>query len=166
MKFEHLIEINNFDDPRTDILNREQLWYGLLLRAKEPTLFIPHMDSFEIIEESDKVISRVLDFGKFKVNDRVEFIPMQKLSFHVPAQGEIPESRLDISIDEPFPGRFFVRFLYEDSLPDEGTEAMYNDFRRSAYKETDIDSIRLIRQFAAQGRLNGPARDGLTSSLS
>ena len=34
---------------------------------------------------------------------------------------------------------------------------MYNDFRRSAYKETDIDSIRIIRQFAAQGLLDGPA---------
>lgn len=159
MKFEHLIEINNFDDPRTDILNREQLWYGLLLRAKEPTLFIPHMDSFEIVEESGNSISRILNFGKFKVNDKVEFVPMQKLSFYIPAQGEIIESKLEISIDEPFPGRFFVRFIYEDSAPDEGAEAMYNDFRRSAYKETDIDSIRLIRHFAAQGRLNGPATD-------
>ncbi|EEO28410.1 SRPBCC family protein [Oxalobacter paraformigenes] len=159
MKFEHLIEINNFDDPRTDILDRKQLWHGLLLRAKEPTLFIPHMDSFEIVEESDHAISRILNFGKFRVNDKVEFVPMQKLSFYIPAQGEIIESKLEISIDEPFPGRFFVRFIYEDSAPDEGAEAMYNDFRRSAYKETDIDSIRLIRQFAAQGRLNGPATD-------
>ena len=82
---------------------------------------------------------------------------MQKLLFHIPAQGEIIESRLEISIDEPFPGRFFVRFIYEDSAIDEGPEAMYNDFRRSAYKETDIDSIRIIRQFAAQGLLDGPA---------
>ena len=81
MKFEHLIEINNFDDPRTDILDRKQLWHGLLLRAKEPTLFIPHMDSFEIVEESDHAISRILNFGKFRVNDKVEFVPMQKLSF-------------------------------------------------------------------------------------
>lgn len=157
MKFEHLIEINNFDDPRTGILDREQLWSGLLLRAQEPTLFIPHMDSCEIIRESDHAISRVLNFGKFKVNDRVEFVPMQKLSFHVPAQGEIIESKLEISIDEPFPGRFFVRFIYEDSAPDDGAEAMYNDFRRSAYRETDIDSIRLIRQFASQGLLNSPS---------
>ena len=42
-------------------------------------------------------------------------------------------------------------------LAEKGPEAMYNDFRRSAYKETDIDSIRIIRQFAAQGLLDGPA---------
>lgn len=157
MRFEHLIEINNFNDPRADILNREQLWYGLLLRAKEPTLFIPHMDACEITEETENTIARILDYGKFKVRDRVEFIPMQKLLFHIPAQGEIIESRLEISIDEPFPGHLFARFIYEDPASDEGAEAMYNDFRRSAYKETDIDSIRIIRQFAAQGLLDGPS---------
>ena len=88
------------------------------------------------------------------------------LRFHVPTQGEIIESRLEISIDEPFPGRFFVRFIYEDDALDEGPEAMYNDFRRSAYKETDIDSIRIIRQFAAQGLLDGPANGKDMSRLS
>ncbi len=162
MRFEHLIEVNNLEDPRADVLNREQLWNGLLLRAKAPTLFIPHMDGFEITEESDNALTRTLDFGKFKVKDRVDFIPMEKLHFHIPAQGEIMESRLEISIDEPFPNRFFIRFIYEDSALEEGPEAMYNDFRRSAYKEMDVDSIRLIRQYAAQGRLNGPWKDDKT----
>lgn len=166
MKFEHLIEINNFDNPAADRLNREQLWYGLLLRVREPTLFIPHMDACDLTEVSENIVTRVLDFGKFKVNDRVELVPMQKLRFHVPAQGEIIESRLEISIDEPFPGRFFVRFIYEDDALDEGPEAMYNDFRRSAYKETDVDSIRIIRQFAAQGLLDGPANGKDISRLS
>lgn len=67
------------------------------------------------------------------------------------------ESRLEIAIEEPFPDRFFLRFIYEDSAAEEGPEAMYNDFRRSAYKEMDVDSMRLIRQFAGpQGRLDGP----------
>ena len=158
MRFEHLIEVNNLDDPRAEVLDREQLWNGLLLRAKAPALFIPHMDGFEITEETDHSISRVLDFGKFKVRDRVNLVPMEKLHFHIPAQGEIMESRLEISIDEPFPKRLFIRFIYEDSALDEGPEAMYNDFRRSAYKEMDVDSMRLIRQFAAQGRLDSPEK--------
>lgn len=162
MRFEHLIEVNNLDDPRAEVLDREQLWNGLLLRAKAPALFIPHMDGFEITEETDHSISRVLDFGKFKVRDRVDFVPMEKLHFHIPAQGEIMESRLEISIDEPFPKRLFIRFIYEDSALDEGPEAMYNDFRRSAYKEMDVDSMRLIRQFAAQGRLDSPEKNDKT----
>ena len=156
MRFEHLIEVNNLEDPRADVLSREQLWNGLLLRAKAPSLFIPHMDGFAIVEESDNALTRTLDFGKFKVNDRVDFVPMEKLHFHIPAQGEIMESRLEIAIEEPFPDRFFLRFIYEDSAAEEGPEAMYNDFLRSAYKEMDVDSMRLIRQFASQGRLDGP----------
>ncbi|MDB5729736.1 MAG: hypothetical protein JWQ00_2941, partial [Noviherbaspirillum sp.] len=35
-------------------------------------------------------------------------------------------------------------------------EEFYNDFRRSAYQESDIDTIRVIRQFAEAGRLNDP----------
>ncbi len=154
MKFEHLIEINNFEDPRSDKLNREQLWQGLLLRAKKPTLFIPHMDAYEITQESENTLTRLLDFGKFKVKDKVEMIPMQKLLFHIPSQGDIMESRLEISISEPFSNHFFVRFIYEDASLDEGANAMYNDFRRSAYKEMDIDSIRIIRQLVAQGKLD------------
>lgn len=156
MRFEHLIEVNHLEDPRADVLSREQLWNGLLLRAKAPSLFIPHMDGFAIVEESDNNLTRTLDFGKFKVNDKVEFVPMEKLRFHIPAQGDIMESRLEITIEEPFPDRFFLRFIYEDSAAEEGPEAMYNDFRRSAYKEMDVDSMRLIRQFASQGRLDDP----------
>jgi hypothetical protein len=31
---------------------------------------------------------------------------------------------------------------------------MYDDFKRSAYKEADIDTIRLLRQLAAEGKLD------------
>jgi len=35
-------------------------------------------------------------------------------------------------------------------------DAFYNEFRRSAYQEADIDTIRIIRQLAEEGRLNLP----------
>ena len=31
---------------------------------------------------------------------------------------------------------------------------MYDDFRRSAYQEADIDTIRILREMAAAGRLD------------
>ncbi|MDB5772412.1 MAG: hypothetical protein JWM42_2786, partial [Burkholderia sp.] len=36
-------------------------------------------------------------------------------------------------------------------------EAFYNEFRRSAYQESDIDTVRTIRQMAEEGRLDEPA---------
>jgi hypothetical protein len=31
---------------------------------------------------------------------------------------------------------------------------MYDEFRKSAYQEADIDTIRILRQLAADGRLD------------
>lgn len=66
MRFEHLIEVNNLEDPRADVLSREQLWNGLLLRAKAPSLFIPHMDGFAIVEESDNAPDAHAGFWKIQ----------------------------------------------------------------------------------------------------
>jgi hypothetical protein len=73
----------------------------------------------------------------------------------VPPQKDIPASRLTMTIEEPEPDIFFVRFEYDDdaSEAEDTTEAFYNDFRRSAYKEADIDTIRVIRELAEAGKL-------------
>jgi hypothetical protein len=60
-----------------------------------------------------------------------------------------------MTIEEPEPDILFVRFVYDDgaSAAEDSAEAFYNDFRRSAYKESDIDTIRTIREMAEGGRL-------------
>ncbi len=153
MKFEHLVEINDLRNPLIPPLSRTQLWLGLVLRAAEPTLFVPHLDSCDILEQSDTLMSRSLKYGELVISDRVTFLQEHQVCFHVAAQKDFSDSTLTMTIEEPHPDALFVRFTYEDASPDEGAEAMYNDFRRSAYRESDIDTIHLIRQFAAQGRL-------------
>ena len=153
MKFEHLIEINNPGNPAIELLSREQLWRGLVLRAEAPTLFVEHLDSCNILERSDTILSRSLRYGKLTVRDRVRFIDQYQVCYHVHAQGEISAASLTMTIEEPESGYLFVRFTYEDECQDTGPDAEYNDYRRSAYLESDIDTIRTIRQLAAEGRL-------------
>lgn len=152
MKFEHLIEINNPDDPRVEPMNRAQLWQGLVLRAEAPALFIPHLDTCTIVARSTHTVSRQLKFGDLTVNDHVHYTPLHRIRIQVPEQPDILASTLEMTIEEPQPDRLFVRFTYEDTAPEEGPEAFYHDFRRSAWRESDIDTIRLIREMAAQGR--------------
>ena len=159
MKFEHLVEINDPKDPRIEPLTRSQLWRGLVLRTEEPALFIPHLDSCTIVERTESTVSRCLDFGNLIVNDHVHYTTENHVHFFIPEQGEILASTLEMAIEEPQPGRLFVRFTYEDTSPEEGPEAFYNDFRRSAYREADIDTIRIIRQMASQGRLGDPEKE-------
>lgn len=158
MKFVHLIEINAADNPLIPPLTREQLWHGLVMRAERPTLFQLGLDGCEITERSEHHIARVLNFGKLIIHDQVRFHALQQVHYHVPQQNDIPVSDLSMTIEEPQPGALFVRFEYDDHLPEneDSENAFYNDFRRSAYEESDIDTIRLIRQLADQGQLDAP----------
>ncbi len=155
MKFAHLVEINDPLNPLIDPLTREQLWRGLVLRAELPTAFVPHLDRCTILEKSELSVSRELQYGELVVRDRVTYLPQEQVVYHVPQQKDIPESQLTMTIEEPEPNILFVRFEYDNGggETESATEAMYNDFRRSAYTESDIDTIRTIREMAEDGRL-------------
>ncbi len=158
MKFTHLIEINIPGNPLLVPLTREQLWRGLVLRAERPTLFLLGLDACDITARTHDSLSRTLRFGQLVVHDHVRFHSLENVHYHVPQQDGIPMSDLTMTIEEPQPGALFVRFEYDDHNPAQETkeESFYNDFKREAYKEADIDTIRMIRQLAQDGQLNSP----------
>jgi hypothetical protein len=156
MIFEHLIEINDPLNPLIDPLTREQLWRGLVLRADTPKLFVPHLDECTIGARSAGSMERKLRYGDLVVADRVIFTPMEEVRYEVPAQGEISQSTLVMRIETHGAHTLYVRFRYDDghdALTDAANE-MYDEFRKSAYQEADIDTIRIVRQLAAEGRLD------------
>lgn len=158
MKFSHLVEINDPLNPLIDPLTRVELWRGLMMRAEFPKMFVPWLDQCDIVHRSSDEIDRTLHYGDAVIRDHVTFLAQQQVQYSVPAQNDIPHSRLHMTIEEPAPGALFVRFEYDDGNPDVPgtTEAFYNEFRRSAYQESDIDTIRMIRQLSAEGLLGTP----------
>ncbi|MDO9420130.1 MAG: SRPBCC family protein [Herminiimonas sp.] len=156
MQFQHLIEINDPLNPLIDTLTRDQLWRGLVMRAEAPKLFIPWLDECDLLERQGNVLSRALRYNDLLIHDHVTFTPQEKVHYDVPAQEDIPASSLVVTIEEPQPGALFVRFSYESGFADDDMDAFYNEFRRSAYQEADIDTIRIIRQLAEEGRLELP----------
>ncbi len=155
MKFNHLIQINDPLNPLVEPLTRAQLWRGLVLRAEQPKLFMAHLDDCRIFDKTTDGLSRALRYGALTINDTVTFLPLLQVHYQVPAQGEIGASSMRMRIEEPEPEALFVRFEYDiDQAGDPtGEEAFYNEFRRSAYQEADIDTIALIRELAAAGTL-------------
>ncbi len=155
MKFEHLIEINDPLNPLLDALTVEQLWSGLVLRAESPKLFVPQLDEAIIDERTDNSFRRRLRYGQLVIEDRVRLEPLQRVVYDVPAQNEITASTLTMSIEQPTPETLYVRFQYDDGHDAEtdAANAMYDEFKRSAYKEADIDTVGMIRELATQGRL-------------
>ncbi|NOT17584.1 MAG: DUF1857 family protein [Sulfuriferula sp.] len=154
MKFEHIVEINHPDIPPQQQLTLTQLWHGLVLRATAPKLFIPHLDACQITPIDEHNMQRTLQFGKLMVRDQVTLTPHQCVSYNVPAQGEIPESSLNMHIESPHETIMIVRFIYDDYQAEtaDPTQKMANDFRRSAYLEADLDTVRVIREQALSGQ--------------
>ena len=114
MKFEHLVEINDFNNPLITEISREQLWRGLVMRAEMPILFMPYIDECTITERTELSMQRRLRYGELVVIDQVNLVHMQHIHYQVPAQNEITESSLRMTIEEPSPGSLFVRFVYDD----------------------------------------------------
>ena len=157
MQFQHLIEINDVLNPTIEPLTREQLWRGLVLRAETPTLFVPWLDECTLVGREGEVLTRSLRYDALLIHDQVTFLPQTAVRYDVPAQADIPQSSLVMSIEEPQPGALFVRFEYAVAQTDDEMDAFYNEFRRSAYQESDIDTIKVIRQLAAEGRMVLPS---------
>ena len=65
-------------------------------------------------------------------------------------------AQLGVRIEAPSEGVLWVRFLYDDgnALATDEMGRMYEDFKKSAYKEADIDTIKIVRQLASDGKLD------------
>jgi hypothetical protein len=158
MKFNHLVEINDPANPLIEPLSREQVWRGLLLRAEDPMPFVIGLDECRIVERTPLGMARELVFGSLIVRDQVSIDTMKSVRYDTHAQDEMPAATLVMSIEEPTPGALFVRFEYDSGTAPETLDPMsqmYDDFRRNAYEEADIDTIRKIREMAALGQLGG-----------
>ncbi|MBR7801418.1 SRPBCC family protein [Undibacterium fentianense] len=156
MKFEHLVEINDLTNPMVSVMTREQLWRGLVLRAESPKLFVDYIDECLLSERTAVSMTRQLRYGELVIADRVDFEHLAHVHYEVPAQQNIHPSSLRMLIEEPAPDALFVRFIYnsgEDANPDAEND-MLNEYRRAAYQEADIDTIRVIRELAEAGRLD------------
>ncbi|MET3130391.1 hypothetical protein AAKU55_000644 [Oxalobacteraceae bacterium GrIS 1.11] len=156
MKFEHLIEINDPLNPLIEPISQEQLWRGLVLRAESPKLFVPHLDDCQIEQRDEAGFRRRLRYGELVIEDRVRLLPLHQVRYEVAAQKDISPSSLVMTIEMPSPDTLWVRFQYDDGhdAATDAANAMYDDFRRSAYQESDIDTIRILRELAEQGRLD------------
>lgn len=160
MKFDHLIQINDPRDQSIAPLTRAQLWRGLVVRAERPAYFLIGVDECDILRHDGNTLERELRFGTHVVRDRVIFEPPHAVRYEIVPTGEVPDGTLCMRIEEPRPGALFVRFEYVLQADGGAVEDYFNEFRKSAYVEADIDTVRMIRQLAASGLLSPDGPEG------
>ena len=159
MKFEHLIQINDPQNPPIAPpiapLTRSQIWRGLVHRARQPKQFIEALDACEVNVYGDTVLTRTLTFGQLVIHDQVTFTPEDSIRYDIEASSEVPGGTLLMTIEEPGPGQLFVRFAYDTGALAGGPprEAFYDEYVKQAYVEADVESIMTIRKMLAEGAL-------------
>ena len=157
MNYEHLVQINDPLNPLLEKLSVEQVWAGLLLRAEQPQLFVTGLESCTVLSRSGDVFERELSYGPASVRDRVTLTPGVSVRYDIAATDSYVGGSLTMTIEQPDPLQLFVRFKYETTLhANEGGEDNRTlEIVKSAYREADIDTVKLIREFALAGRLGG-----------
>lgn len=154
MKFEHLVVVNEPANPLIVDLSREELWFGLLCRAENPAPFLSGLESYAIVERRENLLIRDLCFGQVVIRDRVTLVPMDEVVFESERTDEHAGGSLTIRIEEPQADALVLRFIYRTTLAEGGvgTDGVYAEFVKSAYHESDIDTVRVIRMIAECGR--------------
>jgi hypothetical protein len=153
MQFEHLIAITDPANPLVVPLNREQLWQGLMERVENPLPFLPGLESCTVVERTSQGLLRELNFGPATIHDRVTMAEAHWVRFDIVASATHAGGALTITIEEPQPGFLFLRFAYRTTLastPDSEDRA-YVEYVKSAYHQSDLDCVRIIRTLAAEG---------------
>jgi hypothetical protein len=155
LHFEHLIEINDPLDPSLEPLTADQLWQGLVLRAREPAEFMLGLDRALILAEVDNVLQRELHFGAARIRDTVTLTPKREVQYDTHATAEHAGGSLTMTIEQNDAAGLFVRFIYNTTMADvePGGDSRYADIVCSAYHEADVDTVRKIRELASLGRL-------------
>src|SRR5574343_1044928 len=153
MKFKRLIQINELQNPRIETLSRDQVWQGLMHRVEDATPFLPGLESCTILERHSDHLLRKLDFGPAVIHDRVTLIENQWVRFEILPGEQHAGGSLTITIEEPEPATLFLRFAYTTSFGNNpnSEERAYIDYIKSAYHQSDMDCVRVIRTLAASG---------------
>ena len=150
MNFEHLVQVNDPLNPLAETLTREQLWEGLVLRAEQPQLFVLGLDSCTIVSRTADTLERELHYGHATVRDRVTLTSNESVRYDILATEAHVGGSLTMTIEQPDALQLFLRFEYETTLPTPDTEddRHTSEIVKSAYREADIDTVRLIREYA------------------
>jgi hypothetical protein len=155
MNFEHLIQINDPANPLIEPLTREQVWQGLLYRVENPAPFLPGLEACTILERQANELLRELDFGPATIQDRVTLVDRRSVRFDIVPSETHAGGSLTITIEEPEGSFLFLRFAYQTTLATNpnSEERAYIEYVKSAYHQSDVDCVRLIRTLAAGGSI-------------
>lgn len=145
MRYEHLVQINDLTRPDLPVLERAQLWLGLLARAERPALFDPSIDSTRVLRRDGPRLERELVRGSRTTRESVRMSADSSIEIDIGGGTEFEGSVLCISIEEPQPQALFLRFIYQLVGPTVPVDDGEQRALRQAYYYSDLETVHRIR---------------------
>ena len=148
MRYEHLVQINDVGQAELPLLERAQLWLGLVARAERPELFDPTIDATELLHRDQHSLELSCRRSSRTTLESVRLVPEESIEITVGAGSGFAGSVLTVRIEEPAPQALFLRFVYElrgSEVPEDEAE---RHALRQAYYFADVDATRQIRALA------------------
>lgn len=150
LEFEHLIEINDPQRPDIPALSRNDLWQGLVYRAKYPGHFNPALQS-SLQEETGSSFTRFITAGEMVMRDEVTLCEPNEIRTLIDGRTQSMHAESITRIEEPEPGHLFVRFIYRRDAIELGGGIDANEFLKTAYLQGDREAVAILRQMIADG---------------
>ena len=150
--FEHTIRVYSALEPISEMLTPAQFWDELVEQLRHPMRYLEGLENVKITESgeaSQRLMLRTKDYGKFKVQETVSFVPHEQIKIAIKASQQWPANQLTIHVQRPKSnGSVFLHFCYEeDSEPMSGQQAqMIAKFREQAYLAKDHDFVEHFRE--------------------
>lgn len=155
MRFEHLLQVTDPDDPRVATMSRAELWRGLLRRVDAPQDFPmgPDRCSTRPGPAGATERRRTVHFGHLVFEDHVTLDPEQRIVFSPQPRDGVAPVRLTICLEEPRPQMLCLRFVYEVEGEASAEERALQRYREQAWLEMDRDMLRTLREWQQAGTL-------------
>ncbi len=147
LEFQHLVQVNDLADSSIRVLTRNQLWQGLVMRARTPEKFNPSL-SCSTEEVGSNVFIRTIQVGKISFCEQVVLKPEEQIQTRSVAHKKQILTESTASIEEPEDGYLFVRFTYKRELEELGDGVNVGEHLKATYLQVDRDAIAMIRVLA------------------
>ncbi len=138
-------------------LTRDDVWHGLVLKAENALPFVPAMTRCEVIERTDDMILRTIEFRGEEFGERITFTPKRQVRFertHGSVMGTIRNE-----IEEDDLGQLSLRFSFDLEL--DGVEAgskeeqEYESTMKDDYLKAAGATLAAVRRMVAEGHPAG-----------
>lgn len=149
------VPVNDRNNPDLPVLNRSQVWRGLVLKAENALPFVPKMTECNTFERGENYLVRDVVFRGDPARERVTFYPEQKVVFERLSGNTMGTIQNEIEEDDK--KNLFLRFTFslekEGIAPNSPEEQAYAKQMEGDYLGAVQATLEAIRKWVKEGTL-------------